>query len=238
MAYRLSHVSRITYHAIRHLLSAIRHPMLRFFLFDVDDTLYHSNSGLWDVIGERITTYMIERVGVDPRRVNELRKFYLENFGTALNGLRHDYGIDADDYLQYVHDLPLDHYLNPDPALNAMLSRLPLQKIIFTNSDAAHSTRVINRLGVAHHFSHIIDIRALEFTNKPDPLAYQKALTILNATADECVFADDALRNLRPAKAIGITTILVNENVSADGVDYKVRSVLEVEGVVRRLLNR
>ena len=213
--------------------------MFRFFLFDVDDTLYPSHSGLWDVIGERITTYMIERVGVDPRRVNELRKSYLENFGTALNGLRHDYGIDADDYLQYVHDLPLDHYLKPDPALEAMLSRLPLQKVVFTNSDAAHSMRVMNRLGVAHHFApaRIIDIRALEFTNKPDPLAYQKALTMLNAKADECIFADDALRNLRPAKAIGMMTILVNENESADGVDYKVRSVLEVEGIVESLRN-
>ena len=214
--------------------------MFRFFLFDVDDTLYPSHSGLWDVIGERITTYMIERVGVDPRRVNELRKSYLENFGTALNGLRHDYGIDADDYLQYVHDLPLDHYLKPDPALEAMLSRLPLQKVVFTNSDAAHSMRVMNRLGVAHHFApaRIIDIRALEFTNKPDPLAYQKALTMLNAKADECIFADDALRNLRPAKAIGMMTILVNENESADGVDYKVRSVLEEEGIVESLRNQ
>ncbi len=210
--------------------------MFRFFLFDVDDTLYPSNSGLWDVIGERITTYMIERVGVDPRRVNELRKFYLENFGTALNGLRHDYDIDADDYLQYVHDLPLDHYLKPDPALEAMLSRIQLEKVIFTNSDVAHSTRVINRLGVTHHFSRIIDIRALEFTNKPDPLAYQKVLTMLNATADECIFADDALRNLRPAKAIGMMTILVNDDLSLDGVDYKVRSVLEVEGVIESLM--
>ena len=211
--------------------------MLRFFLFDVDDTLYPSHSGLWDVIGERITTYMIERVGVDPRGVNELRKSYLENFGTALNGLRHDYDIDADDYLQYVHDLPLDHYLKPDPALDAMLSRLPLQKVVFTNSDAAHSTRVLNRLGIAHHFSRIIDIRALEFTNKPDSLAYQKVLTMLNAKADECIFADDALRNLRPAKAIGMTTILVNDDLSLDGVDYKVRSVLEVEGVIDALCN-
>ncbi|MBI5081932.1 MAG: pyrimidine 5'-nucleotidase [Chloroflexi bacterium] len=211
--------------------------MLRFFLFDVDDTLYPSHSGLWDVIGERITTYMIERVGVDPRVVNELRKSYLENFGTALNGLRHDYGIDVDDYLQYVHDLPLDRYLNPDPALDAMLSRLPLQKIVFTNSDAAHSMRVMNRLGVAHHFSRVIDIRALEFTNKPDPLAYQKVLAMLNATADECIFADDALRNLRPAKAIGMTTILVNNDLSLDGVDYKVRSVLEVEEIVESLGN-
>ena len=212
--------------------------MLRFFLFDVDDTLYPSTSGLWDVIGQRISTYMIERVGVPPHGVNELRKFYLENFGTALNGLRHDYQVDVDDYLQYVHDLPLDHYLSPDPALDAMLSRLPLEKIVFTNSDVAHSTRVLNRLGVAPHFSRLIDIRALEFVNKPDPLAYQKVLTMLNAQADECIFADDALRNLRPAKAIGMTTIWVNENASADGVDYKVRSVLEVEGVVERLIKK
>ncbi len=211
--------------------------MFRFLLFDVDDTLYSPHSGLWEALSERISLFMVERLQIEPSEVPNLRKHFAQNYGTALNGLRHsDYAVDVDDYLSFVHDLPLEKYVQPNPALDSMLSRIPLEKVVFTNSDSAHSTRIMDRLGVAHHFSRIIDIRALEFTNKPDPLAYQKALTILNVKAQECIFVEDSLRNLLPAKKLGMLTVLVNEDVSLDGVDYRVRSVLEVEGVVTSLI--
>jgi putative hydrolase of the HAD superfamily len=209
--------------------------MLRFALFDLDDTLYDSRNGLWEELRQRITHYMIERVHIDPAKVPELRKFYLENYGTALNGLRHHYEIDSDDFLAYVHDVPLDNYLQPNPALEAMLKRLPLRKVIFTNADVPHANRVLNKLGVAEHFERLIDIRAMEFNNKPDPRAYQVALQLLGAQAEECVFADDAMRNLLPAKKIGMTTILVNPH-ETPGADYWVRGILEVEAIVRQLI--
>ena len=212
--------------------------MFRFLLFDVDDTLYSPHSGLWEALSERISLYMIERLRIEPSDVPNLRKYFAQNYGTALNGLRHsDYAVDIDDYLSFVHDLPLEEYIQPNPELESMLSRIPLEKVVFTNSDSAHSTRIMNRLSITHHFAsaRIIAIRALGFVNKPDPLAYQKALTILNAKAHECIFVEDSLRNLLPAKAIGMMTVLVNDDMSLDGVDYKVRSVLEVEEVIKNL---
>ena len=38
--------------------------MLRFALFDLDDTLYAAATGLWPAIGRRIELFMVERLGL------------------------------------------------------------------------------------------------------------------------------------------------------------------------------
>jgi len=214
------------------------HSMLRFALFDLDDTLYPSSTGLWEAIGERINLFMIERLGLKPGEARALRDHYLSSFGTTLNGLRHEFNIDAEDYLAFVHDLPLDQYLRPDPALNGMLARLPLAKIIFTNSDRPHVERVLARLGVARHFQQIIDIRALDFVNKPDPRAYTRALEMIRARPQECLFVEDSRRNLLPARELGMLTVWVSEHGLPDGVDYQIPNVLQLERVLAGLIGQ
>lgn len=212
--------------------------MLRFALFDLDDTLYPPGAGLWPAIGERINLYMIERLGLKPDEVPLLRDRYFNSFGTTLNGLRHNFNVDPEDYLAFVHDLPLERYLRPDPALNGMLARLPLTKVIFTNSDAPHVRRVLDHLGVGCHFQHIIDIHALDFINKPDPRAYTRAVELIAAQPGECVFAEDSRRNLLPARALGMLTVLVNEAGSQDGVDYQIPNILDLERILAGLIGQ
>lgn len=214
--------------------------MLRYFLCDLDETLYSPETGLWRALRERINTYMIDRLGLPPETVPTLRESYYLRYGTSLTGLQHDYHIDANDYLAYVHDLPLADYLHPDPALNGMLARLPLQKTIFTNADAPHAQRVLNRLGIARHFPRIIDIHTLEFVNKPKPEAYVRALQLIGASASECLFADDALRNLLPAREIGMLTVLVGGEPTQPPatVDYHIPNILGLERVVAGLFGQ
>jgi len=210
--------------------------MLRIAFFDLDDTLYPASSGLWDAIGERITQYMIERVGLPPARVGALRDQYFKVYGTTLSGLRLEHGVDADDYLAYVHALPLADYLQPNPALGGMLARLPMTKVIFTNADAAHAQRVLQHLEIGRHFARIVDIRALGFVGKPDPQAYTAALALAGARGAECLFVDDAARNLLPARASGMLTVLVNGKEQhrrpPPGADYVVGDVLGLERIV------
>jgi putative hydrolase of the HAD superfamily len=219
--------------------------MLKLALFDLDDTLYGAATGLWAAIGRRIDLYMIERIGLDAAATGAMRRHYLETFGTTLNGLRHEYGIDPADYLAFVHDLPLERYLTPSPLLEQMLGRLPLRKVVFTNADSAHAQRVLDRLGIAAHFDSIFDVNELEFVNKPDPRAYRRVLALSQAQASECVFADDAIRNLVPAHALGMRTILVRgpdgvlpAGVLPAGVDHQIGSILELEGLLQPHLPR
>ena len=122
--------------------------MLRVILFDLDDTLYARSCGLWPAIGQRINDYMMERLSLPPEVAIAMRQVYLDKYGTTLNGLRAEFGIDTEDYLAYVHDLPLERYLEPSRDLDQMLARLPLRKVIFTNSDAIGLIRPSGRLRV------------------------------------------------------------------------------------------
>jgi putative hydrolase of the HAD superfamily len=210
--------------------------MLRLALFDLDDTLYAAGCGLWDAIGGRIERFMVERLGLAPAGVPALRRQYYQHYGTTLNGLRHEHQVDPHDYLAYVHDVPLAEFLQPSPALDQMLTRLPLRKAIFTNADAAHARRVVEHLGIARHFSAIVDIHTLEYTNKPELGAYRQALGLLGAEAGECVFVEDSPRNLLPAHSLGMLTVLVSAGpvpaLPPAGVDIVIPHILALEAAL------
>jgi len=211
--------------------------MFRFGLFDLDDTLYPAPCGLWPAIGDRIDRYLVERVGLPQPGVRAQRQVWFDSFGTTLNGLRAEHHVDPADYLAFVHDLPLADYLQPNPALDALLTRLPVEKIIFTNADAPHAQRVLAHLGIAQHFQTIIDIQALSFANKPDPRAYHFVLDHLGAAAAECFFVDDAPRNLQPARLLGMTTVLVSPapvTARVARVDYVIDDILSLETALAR----
>ncbi len=210
--------------------------MIRYVLFDLDNTLYRQSCGLWEAIGDRINLYMIDRLGMAPGEVSRQRDDFLRAFGTTLNALRHYYGIDPDEFLAFVHDLPLSDYIGHDAVLDEMLARLPIAKVIFTNADAPHARRVLSRLGIARHFECIIDIHALDFVNKPDRRAYLKAMELISASPAECVFVEDSISNLRPARNLGMTTVLVRDGHGEDGVDYHIRSITDLESIIGPLL--
>jgi pyrimidine 5'-nucleotidase len=132
--------------------------------FDLDDTLYPGSNGLWALIRERMGWYMVEVLGLPESEVPALRRKYYETYGTTLRGLQIHHQVDVDDYLHYVHDLPLEQFLQPNPELRALLLSLPQQRWIFTNADADHARRVMSVLGVQDCFTGIIDIRAIGFS--------------------------------------------------------------------------
>jgi putative hydrolase of the HAD superfamily len=206
-------------------------------IFDLDDTLYPPGNGLWDEIGERINWFMVERFAVDPAQVNLIRQQYYQTHGTTLRGLMTDYpGMNPDDYLAYIHAVDLNKYIRPDPALGLMLAALPHPKVIFTNSDAAHTRRVLDCLKVSNHFDRIVDIRAMKFENKPRPGAYAALLDIVGVPADKCLLVEDSLRNLRPARELGMTTLLVGNGLGPDpAVDFHVSTVLDVGNLIHNL---
>jgi putative hydrolase of the HAD superfamily len=197
--------------------------------FDLDDTLYPSNTGLWDAIRSRMNTYMQRVIDKPVDEIALIRQRYLERYGTTLRGLQMNYQIDAQDYLAYVHDLPLEQFIQPDPELRILLTSLPQHKWIFTNADHNHAGRVLKILGLEGCFDGIIDILAVDFVCKPDKLAYQRALSITGEKdPTECVIFDDALRNLRPAHELGFYTVLVSKDGSEAQVDRVIPSLHEL----------
>jgi len=209
--------------------------MFEYLILDLDETLYPRSAGLMAEIGRRIPLYMIERMGFAPDEAERLRRLYFIKYGTSLRGLQIENGVDAKDYLRFVHDVPVEEYLAPNPALDAMLSRIRLDKVIFTNADVIHARRVMDRLGVTHHFSQVIDIHTVDYHCKPDPEAYRRVLDILGVAGAACVMVEDAARNLKPArKLFGMTTVIVDGQM-AEGVDYAIGDLMQLEGLLNQM---
>ena len=206
--------------------------------FDLDATLYSSSNGLWDQIRLRIYQFMREEVNIAEEDIPETRDRYWTTYGTTLEGLRIHHQVDPDDYLDYVHDLPLDQYLSQDPELKDLLSSLPQDLWVFTNADRRHADRVLKELDIQDLFSGIVDLLAMDFVIKPKPEAYQIAMSMAGAVQPEdCVLFDDLTANLIGAKDFGFTTVLVGENGSPDQADYHLPAIHDIKTIMPILWN-
>ena len=177
--------------------------------FDLDDTLYPNTSGLWQAIKSRINLYMIERLHIAEKDAPTLREQYFKMYGTTLRGLQARHNVDVEDFLAYVHDLPLGDYIQPDPIQREIIASLPSRKLIFTNADANHSRRVLAALHLGELFETIVDIHAVAPYCKPMP----ESFAIAQEIADEpdprkCVIIDDLPRTTRAAIDVGMASIL------------------------------
>lgn len=215
----------------------------KFIIFDLDDTLYPRDSGLMQEVGRRIQVWLCDYLELTWEEAIALRREYFQRYGTTLGGLMADHGVDARDYLAFVHDIPVEDYLDPDPALAAMLDTIPLRKAVYTNATSEYARQVVRALGVADHFEHVIGIREVGLRNKACREAYEQTLALLGARGCECIMVEDTALNLRAAKALGLTTVLVGADgstglakVTDARVDFVVGSVLDVGQIVRRLL--
>jgi putative hydrolase of the HAD superfamily len=210
--------------------------MVKYVIFDLDETLYPRGAGLMQEIGVRIMRYLVERMRFTPEQAEEKRMHYYLKYGTSLRGLMAEETVDAEDYLEFVHNIDLNGYIGPNPELDRMLRRIALDKIIFTNSTQEHARRVLDVLGVGDRFRFVVDIRAVDYISKPDPRAYRRLLDLIGAAGDECILVEDNPRNLLPGKALGMTTILVDHGECSE-VDYCVKDILSVGDVVARILD-
>lgn len=214
---------------------------LKYILFDLDETLYPSQCGLMAEIGRLMGRYMEERLGMSSTEVPSVREFYYRTYGTTMRGLQIHHGIDPEDYLAYVHNIPLKDYISPNDELDRVLAEIEAEKVVFTNASAEHARHVLAILGVERHFSRVIDVRDLGYLSKPDPEAYRRALEILGAEGHECLIVDDRVRNLTPAKELGMITVLVSNEEStpqqarSKDVDFIIGEVAEIGEVVRYL---
>lgn len=189
-------------------------------VFDLDNTLYPASTNLFAQIDVRMKTYIAKLLNLSVEDAFKLQKRYFHAYGTSLRGLTLHHGIDADAFLDYVHDI--DHsVLNADPRLDAVLAALPGRKLIYTNGSAYHAESTVKRLGVAHHFSDIFDIRASDYIPKPDPAGYASLIAKHAVTPTKAAMFEDSHKNLAPAAALGMKTVWVkHEGMPAqDGED-------------------
>ena len=182
--------------------------------FDLDDTLYPASTGLWHAIKDRMNLYMRERLCLPEAEIPALRERYFKTYGTTLRGLQQHHGVDTAEYLAYVHDLPLEDYLTPNPVVRDVIASLPTRNLIFTNADIPHAQRVLQVLELDDLFDSIVDVNAVAPYCKPMPESFAIAMDL----ADEpdprkCVMIDDLPRTTRAAREVGMASLLCGSDI-------------------------
>jgi len=211
--------------------------MLKYILFDLDNTLYRRSLGIFDLVIERIRNYMEVRMGFDRELARSLRQEYLRRYGSTMRGLMIHHHLNADDFLEYVHDVGVEKRLSPDPDLKGLLKSITVEKGIFTSGHKPHAQRVLRCLGVEGYFPEIFDIIFTRFIPKPNPEPYRQILEHLSLEGRDCMMIEDLPANLKPAKDLGMITVLVGPGMEGiDGVvDHTIENILGLENILKNL---
>ena len=182
---------------------------IRTWIFDLDNTLYPSSARLFDQIDARMTGYIADKFSVDHVEARRIQKGYFHAHGTTLAGLMAEHDVDPHAFLDHVHDIEMD-VLEENAPLAAAIAKLPGRKLVFTNADTPYASKVLAKLGLGESFEAIHDVHAMDLIPKPQASAYAGLCAAFDLDPTTCLFAEDMARNLAPAKAIGMTTLWVD----------------------------
>ena len=185
-------------------------------IFDLDNTMYDINLGLFKKISNRITDFIMSKYSLDIDQAKKIQKEYYLKYGLTLRGLIVEKKLEPDGFLDYVHDVEHPE-LKKNDQLISKIRILEGKKIIFTNATSKHAKKILKILELENDFDQIIDIKDLEYIPKPDKRSYKKLLECLNLNREnlnKTIFVEDTVKNLIPAKELGITTVWMKNSIN------------------------
>ena len=177
-------------------------------VFDLDHTLYPPDMALFDQINIRMTTYVMEALGVDRTEADHLRNKYWRDHGTTLAGLMDIHGVDPGPYLDEVHEIDFS-VLEPDPALAARIRALPGRRIVYTNGTAPYAENVLAARGLAGLFDAVYGVEHAGFRPKPEARAFAAVFDRDGLEPTRSAMFEDDPRNLAAPHAMGLRTVHV-----------------------------
>ena len=206
---------------------------IKCWIFDLDNTLYSGKTKVFEQVDRKMSKYISEKLQVSVEKARKIQKSYFYEYNTTLNGMIKNHKIDANEFLDYVHDINID-FLKEDLKLIEELEKLNGKKIIFTNGSRKHALNVTRRIGVDRCFDDIFDIVDSEFIPKPSIEPYKKLVKKHKIDPNLCVFVEDIARNLKPAYEMGMKTVWIENDEpwackfsDSDFVNYRTNDLSE-----------
>lgn len=183
-------------------------------LIDLDNCIYPYDNGLYQHINQRMNNYIMKNLGMDPSEVNQVRTRFIEEYGNTLLGLMLHHQVKADDFLQEVHDFPLDSFVKSDPSLIEFFEQdISVPFYIFTNAPGFYAKRVLEALNISHRVKHIFDIHFVSYQGKPHVSAFQKVISHAGLLVSNTFFVDDMKENIATARQLGFHTIHIDTSI-------------------------
>ena len=96
---------------------------IKFWLFDLDNTLYDGSTKVFDQVDKKMSKFISEKLSVSLKEARKIQKNYFQEYNTTLNGMIKNHKIDADEFLEFVHDVDLS-FLDKDTDLKDEIKKL------------------------------------------------------------------------------------------------------------------
>ena len=206
---------------------------IKYWIFDLDNTLYSGKTKVFEQVEKKMSKYVSDKLNVSIGEAKKIQKNYFHEYNTTLNGMIKNHKIDANEFLDFVHDINID-FLKKDLKLSDELKKLVGKKIIFTNGSKKHAINVTQKIGIEQHFDGIFDIIDSEFVPKPSIVPYKKLVEKHKIVPNLCVFVEDIARNLKPAYEMGMKTVWIENDEpwakkfsDGDFIDFKTNNLSE-----------
>ena len=184
---------------------------IKFWLFDLDNTLYSGATKVFDQVDKKMSQFISEKLNVSKEEARKIQKNYFVEYNTTLNGMIRNHKIDANEFLKFVHDIDLS-FLKRDKQLEEQIKKIRGKKIIFTNGSREHAENVTKKLGIDRHFDDIFDIKSADFIPKPSLITYKKIIEKYKIEPQYSIFIEDIARNLKPAYELGMKTVWIEND--------------------------
>ena len=182
--------------------------IVKYWIFDLDNTLYSGKTKVFEQVDKKMSKYISEKLNITIEEARKIQKNYFHEYSTTLNGMIKNHKIDANEFLEFVHDIDID-FLKKDLELQKELLKLKGKKIIFTNGSRKHALNVTQKIGIDQCFDDIFDIVDSNFVPKPAIEPYNELVKKHKIDPNSCLFVEDIARNLKPAYEMGMKTVWI-----------------------------
>ena len=220
----------------------------KFWLFDMDDTMYDATHSVFEAIHPRMERFIRERLGVSEQEAARLQHGYWERYGATFLGLAMHHAIAPEEFLAAAHDFNVEEAVSRSAhprALCELIRRLPGQKAVLTNGPRAYADRVLRTLGVRDAFKFSVTANDMHVMGawrcKPDSVLLLHACRRAGVKPQDTVMIDDGLANLKVAHELGMRTVWCTGYRHANAVRrpaYVDVAVSSIEGLARLVAPR
>ena len=184
---------------------------IKYWIFDLDNTLYSGKTKVFEQVDKKMSKFISDKLNISISEAKKIQKNYFYEYNTTLNGMIKNHKIDANEFLEFVHDIDID-FLEKDSELAEELKKLVGKKIIFTNGSRKHAVNVTKKIGIDQYFDDIFDIVDCEFVPKPAIEPYNKLVKKHKIDPKLCLLVEDIARNLKPAYEMGMKTVWIEND--------------------------
>lgn len=182
---------------------------IKYWIFDIDDTLYPKSSGLDKLIEDSISHYIANYFNLSLEEANDLCVAYYKKFGSTICGLMQTTDIKPNKFVREVHRHLDLSAIEVNVRLEKALANIHNKKYVFTNGSYCHGLRICKKLGIEKHIDGFFGAQSTNFIPKPDPRAFEEFFRRYNIPPHEAILFDDNIKNLETINKMGAKTVWV-----------------------------